>query len=123
MLASLVWVTEDGVTRLLGNAFGALPDGPGSSRRAPTGPLRIAHPVHFVADGTWVAWQERLFKSGKRQPFRQVFRELYVSTEEELKGGPVSQRYDGHQVQPRQALALFSSRGNPRGPASSVAIS
>lgn len=111
MLATLVWVTDDGVTRLLGNAFGALPEGPGSSRRAPDGPLRIAHPVHFVADGTWVAWQERLFKSGRRQPFKQVFRELYVPTEEELKGGPVSQRYDGHQVQPRQALALFSSRG------------
>ncbi len=109
MLATLVWVTEDGVTRLLGNAFGGPPSTAG--RRAPTGPLRIAHPVHFVADGTWVAWQERLFKSGQRQPFRQVFRELYVPTEEELKGGPVSQRYDGHQIQPRQALALFTSRG------------
>jgi hypothetical protein len=67
VLATLVWVTEDGVTRLLGNAFGALPEASaGGSRRAPTGPLRIAHPVHFVADGTWVAWQERLFKSGRR---------------------------------------------------------
>ena len=112
MLAALVWVTEDGITRLLGNAFGALPGAGGAgSRRAPTGPLRIAHPVHFVADGTWVAWQERLFKSGRRQPFKQVFRELYVPTEQELKGGPVSQRYDGHQLQPRQALALFTSRG------------
>ena len=115
MLATLVWVTEDGVTRLLGNAFGAvhLTTGPGAagSRRAPAGPLRIAHPVHFVADGTWVAWQERLFKSAKRQPFKQVFRELYVPTEEELMGGPVSRRYDGHQIQPRQALALFTSRG------------
>ena len=112
MLATLVWVTEDGVTRLLGNAFGALPEASaGGSRRAPAGPLRIAHPVHFVADSTWVAWQERLFKSGRRQPFKQVFRELYVPTEQELKGGPVSQRYDGHQLQPRQALALFTSRG------------
>ena len=112
MLAALVWVTEDGVTRLLGNGFGALPDDrPGGSRRAPAGPLRIAHPVHFLADGTWVAWQERLFKSGQRQPFKQVFRELYVPTEEEVKGGPLSHRYDGHQIQPRQALALLSSRG------------
>jgi Family of unknown function (DUF5724)/Domain of unknown function (DUF4132) len=124
MLAALVWVTEDGITRLLGNAFGALPDAgtvpagitepagtTGGSRRAPAGPLRIAHPVHFVADGTWVAWQERLFKSARRQPFKQVFRELYVPTQEELKCGPVSQRYDGHQVQPRQAFALFGRRG------------
>ncbi len=112
MLATLVWVTEDGVTRLLGNGFGIPPGvSPGGSRRAPAGPLRVAHPVDFVADGTWVAWQERLFKSGKRQPFKQVFRELYVPTEEEVKGGPVSHRYDGHQVQPRQALALLGSRG------------
>jgi hypothetical protein len=83
----------------------------GGARRAPAGPLRIAHPVHFVADGTWVAWQERLFKSARRQPFKQVFRELYVPTQEELKCGPVSERYDGHQVQPRQALALFGGRG------------
>ena len=34
-----------------------------------------------------------------------------MPTEQELKGGPVSQRYDGHQLQPRQALALFTSRG------------
>ncbi|MGH3246063.1 MAG: DUF5724 domain-containing protein [Trebonia sp.] len=111
MLATLVWVNEDGVTRLLGNGFGALNAGPGGSRRAPAGPLRIAHPVHFVADHTWVAWQERLFKSGQRQPFKQVFRELYAPTEEEVKGGPVSHRYAGHQVQPRQALALLGSRG------------
>jgi hypothetical protein len=112
MLAALAWVTEDGVTRLLGNGFGVLPGaGPGGSRRAPAGPLRIAHPVHFVADGTWVAWQERLFKSGQRQPFKQVFRELYVPTEEEVKAGPLSHRYDGHQIQPRQALALLGARG------------
>ena len=112
MLAALVWVTEDGVTRLLGNGFGVLPDTvPGGSRRPPAGPLRVAHPVHFVADGTWVAWQERLFRSGRRQPFKQVFRELYAPTEEEVKGGPLSHRYDGHQVQPRQALALLGSRG------------
>jgi hypothetical protein len=107
MLAALVWVSEDGVTRLLGKAFGTLTPGP----RALAGPLRIAHPVDFVADGTWVAWQERLFKSGLRQPFKQVFRELYVLTEEENKAGPLSHRYDGQQVQPSQARALLARRG------------
>jgi hypothetical protein len=111
MLAALVWVTEDGVTRLLGNGFGMLPGDGHDGRRVPAGPLRIAHPVHFVADGTWVAWQERLFKSGQRQPFKQVFRELFVPTEEEIKTGPLSRRYEGHQVQPRQALAVLGGRG------------
>ena len=98
MLARLVWVQEDGRTVLLDE--GQL-----------GGPLRIAHPVDFVADGSWVSWQERMFADERRQPFKQAFRELYVLTEEENKAGPVSHRYDGHQLQPRQALALLGARG------------
>jgi len=58
-----------------------------------------------------VAWQERLFTEERRQPFKQVFRELYVLTATERSAGPASHRYDGHQLQPGQALALFGSRG------------
>jgi hypothetical protein len=99
MLSQLVWVTAEGVTCSL--------------RRAVKlgGPVRIAHPADMVADGTWVAWQERLFRQERRQPFKQVFREFYKLTDEEGKAGPESRRYDGHQVQPRQALALFGTRG------------
>lgn len=104
MLAQLVWVTEDGQTHWL-NASET------GAAEPPSGPLRIAHPVDLVADGSWVAWQERLFAAGRRQPFKQVFRELYVLTSEEGKAGPVSRRYDGHQLQPRQALALLGRRG------------
>jgi hypothetical protein len=64
-----------------------------------------------VAEGSWVSWQERLFVGERRQPFKQAFRELYVLTDEECKAGPISQRYDGHQLQPRQALALLGTRG------------
>lgn len=98
MLAQLVWVKEDGRTVLV--AGGQL-----------DGPLRIAHPVDFVADGSWVSWQERMFADERRQPFKQAFRELYVLTEGESKAGPFSRRYDGHQLQPRQALALLGTRG------------
>jgi hypothetical protein len=77
----------------------------------PDGPLRIAHPVDFVAEGSWVSWQERMFVGERRQPFKQAFRELYVLTGEECKAGPISHRYDGHQLQPRQALALLGTRG------------
>jgi hypothetical protein len=109
MLAKLVWVTADGTTCLLlqgANGIDAELASP-----AALGPLRIAHPVDFVADGSWVHWQERLFALGWRQPFKQVFRELYVRTDQELTDSPVSRRYDGHQVQPRQAAALFGARG------------
>jgi hypothetical protein len=111
MLAQLVWVAEDGRTRML-DAGG--PGGRGNSGGpAPgaDGPLRIAHPVDLVADSSWVSWQERLFTAGRRQPFKQVFRELYVRTAQELAESPVSRRYEGHQLQPRQAQALLGTRG------------
>lgn len=104
MLGRLVWVAADGVT-LMREAAGDL------AAKAADGPLRIAHPGDMVTDGTWAAWQERVFKRELRQPFKQVFRELYVLTAAERESGPASRRYDGHQVQPRQAMALFGGRG------------
>jgi hypothetical protein len=44
------------------------------------------------------------------QPFKQVFREIYVPTTAEKSEGRTN-RYAGQQVQPRQALALFGTRG------------
>jgi uncharacterized protein DUF5724/uncharacterized protein DUF4132 len=106
MLGRLVWVTADGVTMMRGR--GAAGD---LAAKAVDGPLRIAYPGDMVADGTWVAWQERLFKREIRQPFKQVFRELYVLTPAERESGPESRRFEGHQVQPRQAAALLRGRG------------
>jgi hypothetical protein len=99
MLAQLVWVTEDGMTCSLEHAA------------VLNAPVRIAHPADMIADGTWVGWQERLFRQASRQPFKQVFREFYKLAGDECKAGPASHRYDGHQLQPRQALALFGARG------------
>lgn len=101
MLRRLVWVTAGGRALVLGA------DGPAPA----DGPLRIAHPADLVAEGSWVSWQERLFAAEIRQPFKQVFRELYVLTAAERATSPVSRRYEGHQVQPRQAMALFGGRG------------
>jgi hypothetical protein len=107
MLEQLVWVDEAGTT--LRRKDGVLSDAHGK-KATPSGDLRIAHPVDLVADKSWVAWQEQLFDDARKQPFKQVFRELYVPTTAERKG-PVSNRYEGHQLQPRQALALLTSRG------------
>ena len=46
-------------------------------------------------------------ESERVQPFKQVFRELYVVTDQEKADGAVSHRYAGHQVNPKQAMALF----------------
>lgn len=108
MLARLLWVDDGGrIGRRVGSKLVGL-DGDATNE---SGSLRIAHPVDLVADGNWVGWHEAIFGEGRRQPFKQVFRELYVLTEMEKRGGPASHRYEGHQVQPRQALALFGRRG------------
>jgi HEAT repeat protein len=73
--------------------------------------LRIAHPHDLLVGGQWHLWQKHLFQSERVQPFKQVFRELYVLTEQERADGTQSRRYAGHQVNPRQAMALFGSRG------------
>jgi uncharacterized protein DUF5724/uncharacterized protein DUF4132 len=108
MLGQLVWVTGEG--RSLWRTGGHATAADGSTVTA-HGPLRLAHPADLVADGTWAAWQQWLFAQECRQPFKQVFRELYVLTAAERESGPASHRYDGHQLQPRQALALLGSRG------------
>lgn len=93
--------------------------------------LRIAHPTDLAASNStasnlaarslivskqWHLWQQQCFTSGQVQPFKQIFRELYVLTATEQQGqetgyGKGSVRYAGHQVNPRQANALLGQRG------------
>ncbi|MGB7414441.1 MAG: DUF4132 domain-containing protein, partial [Thermosynechococcaceae cyanobacterium] len=74
--------------------------------------LRIAHPIDLTASKTWHLWQQYCFTQEQVQPFKQIFRELYVPTVAEQQGnGDGSGRYAGHQVNPRQALALLGKRG------------
>ena len=73
-------------------------------------PLLLAHPVDFNAAGLWAKWQSHLFAEKLVQPFKQVFRELYVPTPEESKQSE-SRRYSGYQIQVKQAAAALRSRG------------
>jgi hypothetical protein len=72
--------------------------------------LRIAHPHDLLDSGDWHAWQRECFHAERVQPFKQVFRELYVVTKQEKKDGAMSLRYNGQQVNPQQASALFNTR-------------
>ncbi|HEX6104624.1 MAG TPA: DUF5724 domain-containing protein [Gemmatimonadales bacterium] len=72
--------------------------------------VRVAHPHDLLARGDWSAWQRECYRAERVQPFKQVFRELYPITESEREA-PRSRRYAGHQVNPRQALALLGGRG------------
>ena len=52
-----------------------------------------------------------MFDKKIQQPFKQIFRELYLPTQDELQEKSISRRYAGHQVQPKQTAALLRSRG------------
>lgn len=73
--------------------------------------LRIAHCTDLHQHAVWSDFQHYCFKEKMVQPFKQIFRELYVPTPDELQERSVSRRYAGHQIQPKQALALLKTRG------------
>ena len=71
--------------------------------------LAVAHPLHLFRCGQWHSFQKYLFDQKMVQPFRQVFRELYVKTKDEL-GCFTSLRYAGNQIQPKKAAACLKER-------------
>lgn len=85
---------------------------PVGAQRTAVGPLRIAHPVDLLASGEWPELQHALMSAERRQPFKQLFRELYTLNENERdEAGTSSRRYAGHQLQRRRAAGIFTSRG------------
>lgn len=73
--------------------------------------LVIAHPVHLYQSGHWPEYQRDVFNRKLIQPFKQVFRELYLPNSDELKEQTVSRRYAGYQIQPKKTLGLLKTRG------------
>lgn len=109
MLEDLLFVSDDGVgyvegMKLIDYAGGTI----GFSAETP---LRIAHPHDLYLRGDWHLWQRDCFRRERIQPFKQVFRELYVVTPAELAAGTHSARYAGQQVYAGQASALLGSKG------------
>jgi hypothetical protein len=72
--------------------------------------VRVAHPHDLFVRADWSSWQRDCFAAERVQPFKQLFRELYPITDGERDVSRV-RRYAGHQVNPRQALALLGARG------------
>ena len=71
--------------------------------------LKIVHCFDLFESGDWASYQKDIFDRELKQPFKQVFRELYVKTVDE-KGRDKSLRYAGHQVQPTKTVALLKTR-------------
>ena len=83
----------------------------GSHHIEPSGDtlLTVAHPFQMYKQGMWHTIQKYVFDNQIIQPFKQVFRELYVKTEEELNMEH-SLRYAGNQIQPRKTVACLRTR-------------
>lgn len=111
MLASVVVTTAEGVMGLPRHGVTVLTGPDGQARPADGSSLRLAHPVDLLESREWHHWQRWCFAERTRQPFKQVFRELYVLTDAERADATRSRRYAGQQVNPRQAAGLFGARG------------
>ncbi len=71
--------------------------------------LLIAHPFDLYESGEWHDWQKLLFERRLCQPFKQVFRELYVKLPEELLKDH-SLMFAGNQIQPQKTVGALKSR-------------
>lgn len=108
LLRNLVFVTNDG--NLGFYAGDTLADANGMTiSLSNEQTLRIAHPIDLYASGQWLNYQKNLFDRAVRQPFKQVFRELYIPTPEEREATR-SLRYAGYQLQPQKTVAILKKR-------------
>ncbi|MCI8417753.1 MAG: DUF4132 domain-containing protein [Lachnospiraceae bacterium] len=71
--------------------------------------LRIAHALDLYQAKQWAEYQKYLFAHAIRQPFKQVFRELYVKLPEEL-GLKASRMFAGNQIQPQKTVGCLRNR-------------
>lgn len=76
--------------------------------------LCVAHPVDLYARGHWSEYQRCLFTPDAggnmvKQPFKQVFRELYVKLPEELDQYR-SLMFAGNQIQPQKTVGCLKGR-------------
>lgn len=71
--------------------------------------VRIAHPLDLYRMKVWHQYQKLLFDRQIRQPFKQVFRELYVKLPEEA-GLTASRMFAGNQIQPQKTVGCLRGR-------------
>ncbi|MEG3437343.1 DUF5724 domain-containing protein [Pannus brasiliensis CCIBt3594] len=110
MLRELIFIGESDIGYPVGSGQ-ALRHHDGTVREITSETLKIAHASDLLQTGEWQFWQGDCFAREVTQPFKQVFRELYLLTQTEIKNDVYSRRYEGHQLNPKQAIALWGQRG------------
>jgi hypothetical protein len=110
----LLWETGSDGTSWQAGLPAAGPDGwalrqaDGSTVRGDR--VRLWHPAQSEVEQVR-RWRDDVMDSGLRQPFKQVFREVYLLTPAERQTGSYSNRFAGHILRYRQANALMRVRG------------
>ena len=111
MLSKLVMYVPEKEISGFYNA-GILTDATGKTNQlAENDVLLIAHASHLYKAVEWDIYQKYLFAERLVQPFKQVFRELYLITDDEREHSTRSERYQGHQIQSKKTVALLRGRG------------
>ena len=96
---TLGFLTADGIVDLAGAIHPVDPEDQ----------ILIAHPFDLYRSGRWHEYQKLLFEKQLKQPFKQVFRELYVKLDEELEK-EASMLFSGNQIQPQKTVGTLGSR-------------
>lgn len=110
LFSRLVLVRDNGCTGIPGDDGVSIISAEGERRPISADDrLRIAHPYDLFSNKEWSAYQALIFEHKWKQPFKQVFRELYVPTPEE-KDMSKSMRYSGNQIMPSRTAALLKKR-------------
>ena len=116
IIESLVFIGEEAVkSGRISEAGGlTMTDAEGTNHVLdPQTRLRVAHPFDLYREKTWTSWQKVFAKKQQedntKQPFRQVFRELYIKLEEEA-GQNQTRMFAGNQIQPKKAMAMLKNR-------------
>ncbi len=110
LLERLVLLDESGACGLFRAADSTL-EGTHGERVPISGAVRIAHP-YTLLQHEWLAdWQAEIVRREIVQPFKQVFREVYVITPAELEAAFASARLAGRQLKGRQAAAVLANLG------------
>lgn len=104
----LVWTLDGDPAGAMWNGR-AWHDAAGRRMRAPA-TVRPWHPATAGIEAIR-AWRDRLIDAGICQPFKQVFREVYLLTPAEREAGDASVRFASHILRGGQLVTLMHRRG------------
>lgn len=110
LLERLVLIDAAGAVGLFRGQDGSL-EGTRGERVLISGAVTVAHAHTLAQQGLLADWQTEIVRRQIVQPFKQVFRELYVLTPAEREARYSSGRLAGRRMRGRQASAVLANLG------------